>query len=125
MYYLSELHIYFISIWLIIALENKLDVSFSNIKYQDIALIVGLEWGKNGHNMITFDIAHIQLPDEVFQKILLELKTFAFQYDSINIQKNKETRLIYFSVISFFIFFVIKVRTSLLIVMLPSILTLL
>lgn len=78
MYYLSELHIYFTSIWLIIALENKLDVSFSNIKYRDITLIVGLEWGKNGHNMITFDIAHAQLPDEVFQKILLELKTFAF-----------------------------------------------
>lgn len=47
-HYLSELRIWLISIWMITALENKLDVSFSNVKYRDIAPMVGLAPGKDG-----------------------------------------------------------------------------
>ena len=122
-YYLSELRIWLTSIWLITALENKLDVSFSNVKYRDIAPMVGLEPGKDGDDMVTFGMARARLPDEVFQKILLELEAFAFQYGSINEQGNEEARSRYLSAVISFIFLVIKVRTSLLIVMPPSILT--
>lgn len=39
------------------ALENKLGVSFSNVKYRDIASMVGLAPGKAGKDMRTFDMA--------------------------------------------------------------------
>lgn len=111
------------SIWLITALGNKLDVSFSNVKYRQIAPMIGLAPGKDGKDMVTFGMGRARLPDEVFQKILLELEAFSLQYGSINEQRNEEARSRFLSAVSSFIFLVIKVRTSLLIVMPPSILT--
>ena len=87
--------------------------------------MVGLAPGKDGKDMVTFGMARARLPDEVFQQILLELEAFSLQYGSRNEQRNEEARSRFLSAVSSFIFLVIKARISLLIVMPPSILTLL
>ena len=104
-YYLSELRIWLTSIWLITALENKLDVSFSNVRYRDIAPMVGLAPGKYGKDMVTFGMARARLPDEVFQQILLELEAFSLQYGSRNEQMNEEARSRFLSAVKFFYLF--------------------
>lgn len=72
--------------------ENKLDVSFSRVKYVDIAPLVGLEPGREGSDIGTFAMSRARLPDIVFQKILTELHAFALQYGTIRQQRNEEAR---------------------------------
>lgn len=82
--------------------------------------MVGLAPGKDGKDMVKFGMDRARLPDEVFQQILRELEAFQLQYGSINEQRNEEARSRYLSAVRSFIFLVIKVRASLLIVMPPS-----
>ena len=74
------------------ASENKLDVSFSRVKYMDITPLVGLEPRREGLGIETFAMSRARLPDIVFQKILVDLYTYALQYCTIrsNVMKQPD-----------------------------------
>lgn len=57
-------------IWLVITLENELDVSFSNAKYRDIAQMVGLApvMARKGKTWEHFVMARARLPDGVLKE---------------------------------------------------------
>ena len=57
-------------------------MSFSKAKYVDIAPLIGLDPGKEGEDIDTFSMSRARLPDTVFQQILVDLHTLAFQYGS-------------------------------------------
>lgn len=74
--------------------EYKLDVSFSRVKYMDIAPLVGLEPIIEGFDIEMFAMSRARLPDTVFQKILAELHVFA-------LQRNEEARSRFLSAIRY------------------------
>lgn len=72
--------------------EHKLDVSFSRVKYIDIAPLVGLEPYYEDNDIKSFAMSRARLPDIVFQQILVELHNLSLQYGTIRQQRNEEAR---------------------------------
>lgn len=72
--------------------ENKLDVSFSRVKYMDIAPLLGLKPSREGDDIEPFAMPRARLPDKVFQKRLADIHGLALQYGTIRQQRNEEAR---------------------------------
>ena len=78
-------------------LENNLDVSFSKVKYIDIAPKVGLDPGREGDDIPKFEIFCARLPNSVFSKILVDLQDFEWQYGPLSKHDDEEARACYLS----------------------------
>ena len=101
---------------LVTALENKLDLSFSNVKYRDVALIGVLAQQKEGSEIRTYIMVRTQLPHEVYRQILMELDAFSLQY-GLTSQHGKRGCQVKVHISSkFFCCFSLSARSSLLMV---------
>ena len=72
--------------------ENDLNVSFSNVKYDDIAPKVGLDPRTRGADIPEFEIFYARLPKSVFSGILFDLQVFSWQYGPLSMHVNEEGR---------------------------------
>lgn len=75
-----------------ILVEKKLNVSFSKVKYHDIALRIGLDSGLGGDDMQTFDIHRARIPTSLCKQIVEDLDIVMNQYGEPRSQKNEEAR---------------------------------
>jgi hypothetical protein len=72
--------------------ENNLEVSFSKVKYDDIAPKVGLDPGREGDDIPTFEMFCARLPSPIFDKILVDLQDFEWQYGPLSKHGNGEAQ---------------------------------
>jgi hypothetical protein len=72
--------------------ENNLDVSFSKVKYADIAPKIGLDPGREGDDIPKFDMFCARLPYSVFSQILVSIQDFEWQYGPLKKHDNEEAR---------------------------------
>jgi hypothetical protein len=86
-----------ICIQLTVATENNLDVSFSNVRYVDIAPFVGLDPYVDGTDIPTFEMSFARLPNAIFSTIIDDLHRLELQYGSVKEHKNEEARSRYLS----------------------------
>ncbi|KIX05117.1 uncharacterized protein Z518_05989 [Rhinocladiella mackenziei CBS 650.93] len=63
--------------------ENNLHVSFSNVKYVDIAPKVGLDPGTNGTDIPPFEMFRARLPSSVFSQTIADLEVFSCYFNRI------------------------------------------
>jgi hypothetical protein len=80
---------------LIIAVENNLDVSFSKVKYVDIAPKIGLDPILRGDDIPPFEMFRARLPNATFHQIVRDLRVFAAQYGPMGKHENEEARARY------------------------------
>jgi hypothetical protein len=78
-------------------LEQKLSVSFSRVKYSDIAPRVGLNPIDAGRDIPSFLMRRARLPNSVFHKIIEDVRIFAKQYGRMAEHGNEEGRARYLS----------------------------
>ncbi|RMZ82040.1 hypothetical protein DV736_g6643, partial [Chaetothyriales sp. CBS 134916] len=71
---------------------NNLDVSFSKVKYEDIAPKLGLRPSLRGNDIPNFEMSGARLPSSVFSQILADLQLFSFQYGPPSMHINEEAR---------------------------------
>ena len=86
-----------ICIQLIVAIENDLNVSFSKVRYMDIAPLVGLDPRVRGTDIPTFEMSCARLPNAIFSTIIDDLHRLELQYGSVKEHKNEEARSRYLS----------------------------
>ena len=72
--------------------EQGLDVSFSNIKYEDIASFVGLEPWHEFSDVKTFELHRARIPDTLFKDVLQDMDIMQMQYGPPNVHKTEEAR---------------------------------
>jgi hypothetical protein len=75
-----------------ISAAKGLNVSFSKVKYREIAPIVGLHPFGMGNDMQTFDIHRARIPTSLFKEIVQDLEVSMKQYGEPNEQVNVEAR---------------------------------
>lgn len=75
-----------------ILVEKGLNVSFSKVKYRDIAPRVGLKFELAGKDMPTFDIHRARIPTSLFKDIIGDLQVIMKQYGEPARHKNEEAR---------------------------------
>ena len=85
---------------LIVAAENNLEVSFSKVKYKDIAPRLGLDPLQRGSDICPFDMFRARLPNVVFNKIAEDLRVFSAQYGNMDEHENEEARARFLSAVS-------------------------
>jgi len=73
-------------------LDKGLNVSFSKVKYRDIASKVGLKFELGGRDMQTFDIHRARIPSPLFKDIIGDLQVIMKQYGEPARHKNVEAR---------------------------------
>jgi hypothetical protein len=78
--------------FLITLADKGLNVSFSKVKYSDIAPRVGLKFELAGNDMPTFDIHRARIPTSLFGDIVLDLEVIMKQYGEPVRHKNEESR---------------------------------
>ena len=71
-------------------LDNSLEVSFSKVKYKDIAPKVGLNPYKRGRDIPTFPMFRARLPRDFFLKILEDIEISTFQYGHLAFHDTEE-----------------------------------
>ena len=86
-----------ICIQLTIATENDLNVSFSKLRYVDIAPSVGLDPYLDGTDIPTFEMFRARLTTNIFMKIVEDLQIYAWQYGGLLSHINEEARARYLS----------------------------
>ena len=64
----------------IYSLEDRLDVSFSNVQYQDMAPFVGLEPHRQMNDIATFDLYRSRIPTSLFRSIVQDMDVLLSQY---------------------------------------------
>jgi len=72
--------------------ENNLEVSFSNVKYADIAQRVGLDPLAEGQDIPTFPMYRARLTNTTFQAIIQNIEDLSLQYGHMGLHKNEEAR---------------------------------
>ena len=72
--------------------ERGLNVSFSRVKYRDIAPRVDLDPSLAGNDMPQFYIHRARLPTRLFKEILSDLEVIMNQYGEPVNHKNEEAR---------------------------------
>ena len=77
--------------------ENNLEVSFSKVKYEDIAPKVDLDPILEGDDITLFDMFRARLPNAIFHQIVKDLRVFSAQYGPMGKHKNEEARARYIS----------------------------
>jgi len=75
-----------------ILLERGLNVSFSKVKYRDIAPRVGLSPELGGRDMETFEIHRARIPTSLFKEIVQDIEIVMKQYGEPVQHKNEEAR---------------------------------
>lgn len=91
--YSSTKHIFRMRYKISMTLADKgLDVSFSRVKYFDIAPRVGLKFELAGNDMPTFDIHRARIPTPLFGDIINDLEVVMKQYGLPIRHKNVEAR---------------------------------
>ncbi|KAF8806804.1 hypothetical protein BYT27DRAFT_6609038 [Phlegmacium glaucopus] len=73
-------------------LERGLNVSFSRVKYKDIAPRVDLQPDLCGRDMPTFDICRARIPNSLFREIISDIQMMLNQYGEPDSHKNEEAR---------------------------------
>lgn len=81
------------------ALANRLEISFSGLRYDDTAPKVGLEPVRLGHGIPTFDMQRARLPDDLFRDIIQGLRMAAHQYGTPYQHRNEGVRSRYISAV--------------------------
>ena len=81
-----------ISIQLIVSIENNLNVSFSRVRYVDIAPLVGLNPSVQGEDIPTFGMFFARLPNSIFVKIVNDLEELESQYGNVDQHINEEAQ---------------------------------
>jgi hypothetical protein len=72
--------------------DKGLNVSFSKVKFRDIAPRVGLKFELAGKDMPTFDIYRARIPSSLFKDIIGDLQVIMKQYGEPARHKNEEAR---------------------------------
>ncbi|KAI9772380.1 MAG: hypothetical protein M1839_002459 [Geoglossum umbratile] len=72
--------------------DNNLEVSFSRVRYQDIAPKVGLQPYSDGLDIPTFPIFQARLSNDLFRKILEDIQLFTYQYRPLPLHDTEEAR---------------------------------
>ena len=72
--------------------ESGLNVSFSKVKYRDIAPRVGLSPELGGRDMETFEIHRARIPTSLFKEIVQDIEIAMKQYGEPVQHKNEEAR---------------------------------
>jgi hypothetical protein len=67
-------------------------VSFSNVKYVDIAPKVGLDPLLEGQDIAAFPMYRARLTNDIFKQILQNIEDFSMQYGHMGSHKNEEAR---------------------------------
>ena len=80
--------------------ENNLEVSISNVKYVDIAPLVGLDPIHQGLDIPSFKMFRARLPNDVFHHIVRDLQVFSAQYGPVGQHPNEEARSRFLSAVS-------------------------
>ena len=75
-----------------VALDNNLEVSFSRVKYDDIAPRVGLYHSRDGYDIPTFPMFRARLSDGVFMEICKDIELFTLQYRPLDEHDTEEAR---------------------------------
>ena len=84
---------------LIVAIANSLDISFSKVKYVDVAPMVGLDPNVKGDDIPSFNMFRARLPNTIFHKIVDDLQVFSAQYGPMDKHENEEARACYLSAV--------------------------
>ncbi|KAE8380167.1 hypothetical protein BDV26DRAFT_258102 [Aspergillus bertholletiae] len=71
---------------------KKLEVSFSNKTYKEIAPFVWLEPNKAGHDMVRLDIFRSRIPTTMFRDIIRDVDDALTQYGPLDFHDNEEAR---------------------------------
>jgi len=74
-------------------------VSFSKVRYVDIAPLFGLNPGVKGDDIPTFEMSYARLPNALFLQILRDIRVFGKQYGPMDDHENEETRSRYLSAV--------------------------
>jgi hypothetical protein len=53
---------------------------FSKAQYRDVARFFGLEWIRQGHDIKTFELKPVYVPNELFEHVITSLQSFQSQY---------------------------------------------
>ena len=72
--------------------DKRLNVSFSKVRYLDIAPKVGLEPMLAGYDMPAFEIHRARIPTSIFKSIVEDLDIVMNQYGDPRDHKNEEAR---------------------------------
>jgi|SRR5579862_5903750 len=80
-------------------LDNNLEVSFSRVRYVDIAPKVGLEASGEGRDIPSFPVFRARITNDLFHKILEDIREFTFQYRSWEDHETEEARSRYLSAV--------------------------
>jgi hypothetical protein len=72
--------------------ESDLEVSFSKVKYKDIAPKVGLAPNVRGTDIPAFEMFCARLPKSVFSDILVDLQVFSWQYGPLSMHADEKAR---------------------------------
>lgn len=75
-----------------LSIGNKIEASFSRVKYVDIAPKVGLSAERRGDDIPLFDMSKARLEDDLFWEILKELSSNTQQYGTRDYQVSEEAR---------------------------------
>ena len=78
--------------YLFFFVEKGLNVSFSKVKYRDIAPRVGLDPTSGGRDMKTFEIHRARIPTSMFKEIVGDLDMAMYQYGEPLDHDNEEAR---------------------------------
>ncbi|KAL1987668.1 hypothetical protein VTN96DRAFT_2909 [Rasamsonia emersonii] len=73
-------------------IRNGLEISFSKVKYVDIAPRVGLDPLKREQDIPLFDMFRARLPNEIFRKIIEDIDLFSKQYGTMDRHENGVAR---------------------------------
>lgn len=74
---------------------NRLEVSFSRVKFQDIASRVGLDPVLKGRDIPNFPMSCALLPDKIFNLIVGDVMKLSKQYGTMDRHQNEEARARY------------------------------
>ena len=75
-------------------------MSFSKVRYVDIAPLVGLDPRVEGDDIPTFKMSYARLPNAIFSKIINDLQELEAQYGRVKKHTNEETRSRYLAGVS-------------------------
>ncbi|KAH9019018.1 hypothetical protein EDB85DRAFT_2010048 [Lactarius pseudohatsudake] len=77
--------------------EQGLNVSFSDVEYEDIASFVGLDYVLEFTDVTLFDLRRSRIPTTLFRDIVRDMDVLLIQYGSPRQHSNEETRSRFFA----------------------------
>ncbi|KAH9002125.1 hypothetical protein EDB86DRAFT_2901409 [Lactarius hatsudake] len=77
--------------------EQGLNVSFSDVTYEDIASFVGLDHVLRFTDVTMFELHRSRIPTTLFRDIVLDMDVLLIQYGDLQEQSNEETRSRFFA----------------------------